>query len=58
MYFVPGDESAPVVARPRYRAAGTEHWLELMKEAGFVDTERLDGRYFQPVLRGRRPPNH
>ena len=28
---------------------------ELLESAGFVDIERIDGRFFQPLLVGRRP---
>jgi hypothetical protein len=29
----------------------------LMREAGFRSTERLDGRFYQPVLVGNREAN-
>jgi hypothetical protein len=43
------------VLRTAYRAAGTDHLLRLMREAGFAATERLDGCFYQPVLVGSRP---
>ena len=39
---------------PRYNAVGTGHLLDLMRGAGFTATERLDGRFYQPVLVGHR----
>lgn len=42
------------VMRTRYYAISVERLTELMQEAGFVEVTRLDGRYFQPVLVGRR----
>jgi len=41
------------VARTRYYAVSTDRLLALLAEAGFADTVRLDGRYFQPVLVAR-----
>jgi SAM-dependent methyltransferase len=43
------------VMRSRYYAVGTGTLLALMRRAGFVEVERLDGRFYQPVLVGRRP---
>lgn len=58
MYFVEDDRSLDQVVthvmRTKYNAVGTDHLLELMRKAGFVSTERIDGRFFQPVLVGRR----
>ena len=58
MYFVSDDRTSeqPVthVMRTRYNAVGTDHLLALMREAGFTSTERLDGRFYQPVLVGNR----
>ncbi|MBX7220556.1 MAG: class I SAM-dependent methyltransferase [Blastocatellia bacterium] len=39
----------------RYYAIGTDKLLALMREAGFVDVERLDGVFYQPVLVGTKP---
>ena len=42
------------VMRTQYNAVGIESLLALMHEAGFMSTERLDGRFYQPVLVGNR----
>jgi SAM-dependent methyltransferase len=58
MYFVEdqgGPTCATRVMRSRYYAVGTGRLLELMRQAGFVRVERLDGRFYQPVLLGHRP---
>jgi SAM-dependent methyltransferase len=58
MYFVvddrTSDELATHVMRTKYNAIGTDHLLALMRRAGFTATERLDGRFYQPVLVGNR----
>ena len=58
MYFVEDDMSSDQaithVMRTKYNAVGTDHLLELMKKSGFASVERLDGRFFQPVLVGSR----
>jgi SAM-dependent methyltransferase len=58
MYFVVDDRtSGPLathVMRTRFNAVGTDRLLDLMREAGFTATERLDGRFYQPVLVGNR----
>jgi SAM-dependent methyltransferase len=58
MYFVVDDRtSGPLtthVMRTRFNAIGTGRLLDLMREAGFTATERLDGRFYQPVLVGTR----
>lgn len=57
MYFVAdrgGAECTTRVMRSRYYAVGTGKLMELMRQAGFVQVERLDGRFYQPVLVGRR----
>ena len=60
MYFVVDDRASEQLAthvmRTRYNAVGTDHLLALMREAGFTSTERLDGRFYQPVLVGHRDP--
>jgi len=38
----------------RYYAVGTTTLIELMELAGFTDVRRLDGRFFQPLLVGKR----
>jgi len=42
------------VLRSRYYAVTIERLLELMQQAGFIRTQRLDDVLFQPVLLGRR----
>jgi SAM-dependent methyltransferase len=57
MYFFAddgGDHPATHVMRSKYYAIGTNHLLELMRQAGFASVERLDGRFYQPVLLGTR----
>jgi SAM-dependent methyltransferase len=41
--------------RTRYNAVSTDRLLALMRAAGFLFAERLDGRFYQPVLVGTRP---
>jgi hypothetical protein len=58
MYFVVDDRSSGElvihVMRTKYNAVGTDHLLALMRQAGFTQVERLDGRFYQPVLVGDR----
>jgi SAM-dependent methyltransferase len=58
MYLVVDDRESPQpvthVMRTRYNAVGTAALLGLMRRAGFVAVERLDGRFYQPVLVGTR----
>lgn len=56
-YFVEdADDRTPVthVMRSRYYAITTDTILRLMKEAGFRNVERVDGKFFQPLLVGDR----
>jgi len=56
MFLVEGT-SRPVATqaiRSRYYAIGIPRLLELMREAGFANTARLDGAFYQPVLVGRK----
>jgi len=58
MYFVQdrgGPDCATQVMRSQCYAVGTETLMELMRQAGFEQVERLDGRFDQPLLVGRRP---
>jgi SAM-dependent methyltransferase len=58
MYFVEdggGANCVTRVMRSRYYAIGTDRLMALLRQAGFVQVERLDGRFYQPVLVGRRP---
>jgi SAM-dependent methyltransferase len=56
MYFVVDDsvthELVTHVMRTRYNAVGTGALLRLIRQAGFASAERLDGRFYQPVLVG------
>jgi SAM-dependent methyltransferase len=58
MYFVVDDRTSEQlvthVMRTKYNAVGTEHLLALMRRAGFTRGERLDERFYQPVLVGNR----
>src|SRR5262249_62147105 len=57
MYFVEdrgGPACATHVMRSRYYAVGTERLMGLMRQAGLVDVARIDGRFYQPVLLGKR----
>ncbi len=58
MYFVEDDRASEQLVthamRTRYNAVGTDDLLSLMREAGFSSTERIDGRFYQPVLVGTR----
>lgn len=59
MYFVhEPDHGQPEIisSRTRYYAVDTDTLIRLLRKAGFDNVERIDGRYFQPVLLGRRPP--
>ncbi len=42
------------VMRTSYYAIGVGRLLELMKQAGFQDVQRIEGDIFQPILIGRR----
>jgi SAM-dependent methyltransferase len=48
----PGSDAEPRtrVFRSRYYTVGLDRLAELLEEAGFRDVERLDGRFFQPLL--------
>jgi len=48
------DPSATHTLRSRYYAIPTDRLLALMRAAGFVDAERVDGAFFQPLLVGLR----
>jgi SAM-dependent methyltransferase len=58
MYFVVDDRTSErpetYVMRTRYNAVGTDHLLSLMRAAGFASPERMDGKFYQPVLVGNR----
>jgi hypothetical protein len=40
--------------RATYYAVGIDTLLSLLEEAGFRNVQRLDGRFFQPVVVGTR----
>jgi SAM-dependent methyltransferase len=57
IYFVEdrgGTECRTYLFRSTYYAVRIPRLMELMKEAGFTDVCRVDGRFFQPVLFGTR----
>lgn len=57
MYFVEdagGTDCTTHVMRTRYYAVHIGTLIDLMERAGFVDVQRLDGVFFQPVLIGTR----
>lgn len=49
-----GSNCTTRVMRSRYYAVGTGKLMELMRRAGFVQVEQLDGCFYQPILLGRR----
>jgi SAM-dependent methyltransferase len=55
IYFV--EESDPpivYVGRSRYYAVSPERVMELMRDTGFVDVQRFDDVFYQPLLVGTR----
>ena len=56
MYFVRDEdgECETTVGHTRYYAIGTDRLMELLQEVGFRDVRRVDGRFFQPLIIGRR----
>jgi SAM-dependent methyltransferase len=53
MYFVEdkgGSECITHVMRSRYYAVGIETLKDLLSQAGFTDIQRIEGRFFQPVI--------
>lgn len=58
MYFIADHGSTNClshVMRTHYYAISPNKLLALMEQAGFVAVERLDDRFYQPVLIGQRP---
>jgi SAM-dependent methyltransferase len=47
-------ECVSTVTRAKYYAISISRLLGLMQEAGFLQVERCDGAFFQPVLIGRK----
>ena len=56
-HIVPIDDPAerPVILTTSYLAIAPARVAELMRDVGFRDVERIDGRFYQPVLVGTRP---
>src|SRR5262249_12298721 len=57
MYFVEdqgGPSCTAQVVRSRYYAVGTGTLLALLEQAGFREVHRVDDRFYQPVLLGKR----
>ncbi len=57
MYFVEDHGSAECVThvmRSRYYAVPTHTLIRLMQEVGFAEVKRIDDRFFQPVIAGKR----
>ena len=50
-----GQHGMTHVLRTTYYAIGTETLMALMTQAGFQDVQRLEARFYQPVLIGTRP---
>jgi SAM-dependent methyltransferase len=58
MYFVKDDGNMnckTYVMRSQYYAVTTDRLIELMTSAGYENVQRLDNRFFQPVVIGTRP---
>ena len=58
MYFVEDHGQAECLThcmRTHYYAVGTGTLISLMQQAGFEDVQRLDDRFYQPVIVGTRP---
>jgi SAM-dependent methyltransferase len=49
-----GVECATHVMRTQYYAVGTGKFTQLMREAGFSNVQRIDDRFFQPVVIGTK----
>lgn len=57
MYFVEddgNDTGTAHIMRSKYYAIPIPRLIELMTEAGFKDVRRLDGRFFQPLIVGKK----
>ena len=50
-----GADTEAIVLKTSYLAISVERVAELMRVIGFENVQRLDGRFFQPVLVGTRP---
>lgn len=57
MYFVKDNGKSTCkthVFRSRYFAIGITQLMELMKQAGFQDVQRIDNKFFQPIIVGTK----
>lgn len=57
MYFVEDDGSTDCktnVMRSQYYAVSTDKLISLLTKAGFCEVGRLDGKFYQPVIIGRK----
>ena len=50
-----GRQAIAHVLRTTYYAIGTETLMALMTQAGFQDVQRLEARFYQPVIIGTKP---
>jgi SAM-dependent methyltransferase len=50
-----GEHEPATILTTSYLAIAPARVAALMREAGFSDVERIDGRFYQPVLAGTRP---
>lgn len=58
MYVIEDPKTAGPAAhamRSTYYAVSIARLMDLLRQAGFVEVERIDGGFFQPVVLGRRP---
>jgi len=51
-----GEEGAAMLVRASYLAIAPAQVMELLHIVGFERIKRIDGRFFQPVLVGSKPP--
>lgn len=51
-----GEEEAPTLVQASYLAIAPAQVMELLRTVGFERVKRIDGRFFQPVLVGSKPP--
>ena len=59
LYVIEDPEAGEPVAhamRSTYYAVSISKLMDLLRRAGFVDVERIDGQFFQPVVVGRKHP--
>lgn len=51
-----GEEGTATLVRASYLAIAPAEVMELLQAVGFERIERIDGRFFQPLLVGSKPP--